>query len=100
MPENQRKKYTKLVEQQLKKEFGDELKKLSVNQGRLLIKLIDRETGKTTYEVVKDMRGSFSAFMWQSVAVVFNSSLKSDYDPEGDDKAVEAAIRLVEAGEI
>ncbi len=100
MPENQRKKYTKVVEQQLKKEFGDELKKLSVNQGRLLIKLIDRETGKTTYDVVKDMRGSFSAFMWQSVAIVFNSSLKSDYDPEGDDKAVEAAIRLVEAGEI
>lgn len=99
MPENERKKYTKIVEQQLKKEFGDELKKLSVNQGRLLIKLIDRETGKTTYDVVKDMRGSFSAFMWQSVAIMFNSSLKSEYDPEGDDKAVEAAIRLVEAGE-
>jgi len=99
IPENERKKYTKILEKQLKDEFSDELKKLTVSQGRLLIKLIDRETGKTTYDVVKDMRGSFSAFMWQSVAVMFNSSLKSEYDADGNDKAVEAAIRLVESGE-
>lgn len=99
IPENDRKKYTKALEKQLKDEFSDELKKLSVSQGRLLIKLIDRETGKTTYDVVKDMRGSFSAFMWQSVAIMFNSSLKSEYDANGNDKAVEAAIRLVESGE-
>lgn len=99
IPEKERKKYTKALEKQLKDEFSDELKKLSVSQGRLLIKLIDRETGKTTYDVVKDMRGSFSAFMWQSVAVMFNSSLKAEYDADGNDKAVEAAIRLVESGE-
>jgi hypothetical protein len=99
MPEYQRANYTKQAEKQLKKEFGDELKGLSITQGRILIKLIDRETGKTTYNVVKEMRGSFSAFMWQSVAVVFNSSLKTDYDPEGEDKNIEAAIRLIEAGE-
>ena len=65
----------------------------------MLIKLVDRETGKTTYNVVKEMRGSFSAFMWQGVALMFNSSLKSEYDPDGDDRAVEEAIKLVENGD-
>jgi hypothetical protein len=99
MSESERSHYTKLAEKQLQEEFSEELKKLSVNQGRILIKLIDRETGKTTYNVVKDMRGSFSAFMWQGVALMFNSSLKSEYDPQGDDKAIEEAIKLVENGD-
>jgi hypothetical protein len=99
MSESDRAHYTKLAEKQLQNEFSDELKKLSVNQGRILIKLIDRETGKTTYNVVKDMRGSFSAFMWQGVALMFNSSLKSEYDPQGDDRAIEEAIKLVENGD-
>jgi hypothetical protein len=99
MSESERAKYTKLAEKQLQEEFSAELKKLSVNQGRILIKLIDRETGKTTYNVVKDMRGSFSAFMWQGVALMFNSSLKTEYDPTGDDKAIEEAIKLVENGD-
>ena len=97
--ENERKRYMKLAEKQLKEEFGAELKKLSMNQGRILIKLVDRETGKTTYDIVKDMRGSFSAFMWQGVAVMFNSNLKDDYDPKGEDRAIEDAIRLVESGD-
>lgn len=99
MSEAERARYTKTAEKQLKQEFSEELKKLTVSQGKILIKLIDRETGKTTYNVIKDMRGSFSAFMWQSVAVMFNSSLKSEYDPMGDDKAIEDAIRLVENGD-
>ena len=99
MPEDQRNKYTKLAEKQLKEQFGKELENLTVNQGRLLIKLIDRETGKTTYTVVKEMRGSFSAFMWQSVAVMFGSNLKDEYDGEGSDKNIEAAIKLIEAGD-
>ena len=99
MPEEQRSKYTKLAEKQLKDQFGKELENLTVNQGRLLIKLIDRETGKTTYSVVKEMRGSFSAFMWQSVAVMFGSNLKDEYDGQGSDKNIEAAIKLIEAGD-
>lgn len=99
MSPSDRAKYTKLVEDQLKKEFTEELKKLSVSQGKILVKLIDRETGKTTYDIVKDMRGSFSAFMWQGVALMFNSSLKAEYDPLGDDKAIEEAIKLVENGD-
>ncbi|MEO6904642.1 MAG: DUF4294 domain-containing protein [Bacteroidia bacterium] len=95
----EREVYTKDAEAHLKKEFGDDLKKLTVSQGRILIKLIDRETGKTTYDVVKNMRGSFSAFMWQSVAIMFNSSLKYDYDPKGDDQLIETAIKLIEDGQ-
>jgi hypothetical protein len=85
--ENDRKKYMKLAEKQLKDEFGDQLKDLTMTQGRILIKLIDRETGKTTYN------------MWQSVAVMFSSSLKDEYDGDGEDKAIEDAIRLVESGD-
>ena len=98
--ESERDAYTRAAEKQLKAEFGDQLKNLSVNQGRILIKLIDRETGKTTYDVVKNMRGSFSAFMWQGVALCFNSSLKADYDPDGDEKGMEIAIKMIEDGQL
>lgn len=97
--EDLRKKYTKHAEKQLEKEFGAELRDLSVNQGKILMKLIDRETGKTTYQVVKEMRGNFSAFMWQSLAVLFGSTMKQEYDPEGEDRLIELAIRQVENGE-
>lgn len=97
--ENDKKQYMKLAEDQLKAQFGAELKNLTITQGRILLKLIDRETGKTTYTIVKDMRGSFSAFMWQSLSLLFNSSLKSEYDPAGEDKAIEQAIRLIESGD-
>lgn len=91
--------YMKQAEDHLTDEFSDELKKLTVTQGKILIKLIDRETGKTTYDVVKSMRGNFSAFMWQGLALMFNSNLKSEYDGEGDDKSIELAIRLIEDGQ-
>jgi Domain of unknown function (DUF4294) len=97
--EKEKKEYMKLAEEQLKVQFGEELKNLSINQGRILLKLVDRETGKTTYNIVKDMRGSFSAFMWQSLSLVFNSSLKSEYDATGTDKDIEQAIQLIESGE-
>jgi hypothetical protein len=99
MPESERDEYTKLMEDHLKDQFSEELKKLTVNQGKILIKLIDRETGKTTYNVVKQLRGSFSAFMYQGVALMFSSNLKVQYDPLGDDKLIEEAIRLVESGD-
>ena len=94
-----KKAYSKKVEKELQEQFGEELKSLSINQGRILIKLIDRETGETSYELVKELRGSFSAFMWQSLARIFGSNLKSDYDPNGEDKLIEAAIKQIEAGQ-
>ena len=98
--EAHRKVYMKKAEEQLKAEFENELKKLTITQGRILIKLIDRETGNTSYELVKDLRGNFQAFMWQSVARIFGSNLKSEYDGQGDDKMIEDIIALIEAGEI
>ena len=97
--EQLKKTYMKMCEKELQKQFGEELKNLSINQGRILMKLIDRETGKTTYSIVKEMRGSFQAFMWQSLAVLFGSSMKQEFDAAGEDKLIEIAIRQVEAGE-
>jgi hypothetical protein len=96
--ENDRKKYMKKVEKELQVEFADELKNLTITQGRILIKLINRQTGKTTYDIIKEMRGAFSAFMWQGLASLFNSTLKADYDASGEDKAIEEAIWLIENG--
>jgi hypothetical protein len=98
--EADRKAYLKKSEKELQKEFGEELKNLSINQGKILMKLIDRETGKTTYTIIKDMRGNFNAFMWQSLASLFGSSMKQEYnlnDPY--DQQIELAIKQIEAGE-
>ena len=97
--EEGKKAYMKVAEKKLQKEFGPELKNLSINQGRILIKLIDRETGNTSYDLVKQLRGNFSAFMWQGLASLFGSSLKTEYDPEGEDKLIEIAIKQIESGE-
>jgi hypothetical protein len=98
--ESDRKAYLKKSEKELQKQFGEELKGLSVNQGKILMKLIDRETGKTTYTIIKDMRGNFNAFMWQSLASLFGSSMKQEYnlnDPY--DREIELAIKQIEAGD-
>lgn len=94
-----RKAYLSVCEKDLRHEFEDELKDLSINQGRVLMKLIDRETGKTTYEIVKEMRGGFQACMWQAVARIFGNNMKDDYDGEAEDVMIERAIKLVESGQ-
>lgn len=95
-----RKKFMERAENEMKKQFEADLKKLTLSQGKILIKLIDRQTGSTSYELVKQLRGSFSAFMWQGVARLFGSSLKTEYDGKGGDKMIEDAIYLLESGEI
>jgi len=97
--EKTRKAYMKTVEKELKAEFEEPLKNLTMTQGKILLKLIDRETGNTSFELVKDLRGGFQAFMWQSVARIFGSNMKSAYDPNGEDIMIERAIKLVEAGQ-
>jgi hypothetical protein len=94
-----RKAYLKVCEKDLISQFEDELKDLSINQGRVLMKLIDRETGKTTYEIVKEMRGGFQACMWQAVARIFGNNMKDDYDANVEDIMIERAIKLVESGQ-
>jgi hypothetical protein len=96
--EARRKKYLKKVEVELKEEFTGELKQLTILQGIILVKLIDRETGNTSYDLIKQLRGSFSAFLWQSLARLFGSNLKLEYDPEGDDVFIEDIVRQIELG--
>lgn len=98
--EKERKEFLKNAEKQMKEEFENDLKNLTLRQGRILIKLIDRETGSSSYELVKDLKGSFSAFMWQSLARMFGSSLKDKYDAEGEDKMIEEIIILIEKGDV
>lgn len=98
--EYKRKKYIKEVEGRLMKEFEGELKKLTIKQGIILVKLIDRETGNTSYELVKELRGSFSAFIWQSLARLFGSNLKLQYDPNGEDSDIEDIVLRIENGQI
>ena len=83
-------------EAELKKNFTSKVTNLSVYQGKVLMKLIKRQTGNSCYEIIKEYKGSFSAVFWQGIAVVFGSSLKQDYEAEGEDQALEAIVQEVE----
>lgn len=92
----QRKKYIKSREKELKKEFADPLSDLSVYQGRVLMKLINRQTGNNCYEIIKEYKGGFTARFWQTIAVVFGSNLKQPYNAQGAEKDVESIVMEVE----
>lgn len=98
--ERERKRYISKAEDELKEEFEGEIRNMTISEGLILIKLIDRETGDTSYELIKELRGSFSAFLWQSVARLFGSNLKEDYDPELEDRIIEDVVQRIERGEI
>ncbi|MDR0712395.1 MAG: DUF4294 domain-containing protein [Prevotellaceae bacterium] len=93
-----KKAYIKRMEKEIFQEFEQPLRKLTISQGRMLIKLIDRETGRTGYQIVKELKGGFSAFFWQSVAILFDSSLKMQFDAEGQDKMLNQLLFLYENG--
>lgn len=92
----QRKEIIRSREKQLKKEFADKLTKLSVYQGKVLMKLINRQTGNNCYEIIDEYKGSFTAAFYQTVAVIFGSSLKQTYEPEGKDHTMEGIVLDVE----
>jgi hypothetical protein len=92
----QRKAIIKSREKDLKREFGDKLTNLSVYQGKVLMKLIYRETGNNCYEIISEYKGSFTAAMWQTVALIFGSNLRQNYDPGNGDMAMEAIVKDVE----
>jgi len=95
-----RKAYLNMAEEELKREFEGEIRDMTVREGYILIKLIDRETGDTSYELIKQLKGGFTAFMWQTVARIFGSNLKENYDSEGEDQMIEEIVAMIEAGEI
>jgi hypothetical protein len=96
--EKARKQYMKQAEKELEAKFGDEIKELTFSQGKILIKLVYRETGNTTFEIVRELRGKFSAFIWQTMARIFGYDLKTEYDPQGNDQAIEQIVLMIEAG--
>lgn len=98
--EKARQKHLKLVEKSVKQQYTPRLKKLTFSQGKLLIKLINRETDSSSYELVKAFLGSFKAGFYQAFAALFGASLKKEYHPEGDDAMIEQIVLMVESGQL
>ncbi len=98
--DKERKKLMKQAEKEINEKYGGELRKLTFSQGKILIKLIDRETGNSSYELVQELRGKFTAFFYQAFARIWGYNLKVKYDPEGEDKQIETIVRLIERGQI
>ncbi|MDD4141246.1 MAG: DUF4294 domain-containing protein [Bacteroidales bacterium] len=96
----ERDKYFDVIEDELWAEYGDKLKKFTVSQGAILIKLVDRECQRSTYQVLKDFRGGFSAFFYQSFARLWGYNLKVKYDAEGEDKDIEEIVLMIESGQL
>ena len=98
--EKARKEFIKKAEKELERTFGDKIRDLTFNQGKILIKLVYRETGSSSFDIVKDLRGGFSAFVWQTLASLFGYDLKTKYDPEGDDRPIEVIVKAIDNGDI
>jgi len=92
------KEYIKSREKELKKQFSDPLENLSVYQGKVLMKLINRQTGNNCYDIIKEYKGGLNARMYQTVAFFFGSSLKQDYDlNDPTDRQIETIVREIDA---
>jgi len=93
-----RRKLMKNLEKELLDKHKEELKKWSISDGKILLKLINRETDRTAYSIIKDFRGEFSAVFWQGIARLFKNNLKDGYDPEEEDRILEEIVRKIEMG--
>lgn len=91
-----RKAYLADLEKQLNRRFKGELTNFTITQGQLLVKLINRQTGKPCFHIIKEFKGGFSAVVFQSVALLFNNNLKREYDPAGRDSEIESIVRELE----
>jgi hypothetical protein len=98
--EKERKDYMKKVEKSVFAEYEGDMRQMTISQGKILIKLIDRETQNTSYELIKDYRGKLSAAFWQGVARIFGTNLKAEYDPKGEDALIESIIIEIDAGRL
>jgi hypothetical protein len=100
--DSQRKKYMKQAEKDIKERFGSKLERLTKSQGKILLKLVDRETGSDSYNLLKDLRGSFRATFYQTIGKLFGYNLKVKYDPQNntEDRVIERIIAAIEAKKI
>ncbi|MBZ0099714.1 MAG: DUF4294 domain-containing protein [Taibaiella sp.] len=92
----ERRQYLNSVEDELKRRFNGEISDLTISQGHVLVKLIDRQAGKSCYNIVKELKGGVPAAVFQTVALIFSHNLKKEYDPYGDDRDMEAIVRELE----
>jgi len=100
LPPEERKAHLRRVEQAVVKEYKPQMKKLTFSQGKLLIKLVDRECHSTAYEAMQAFIGPVRSGMWQAFAWMFGASLKKGYDAEGTDRLTERVVLMVEAGQL
>jgi len=100
LPPSERDAHLKKVEQSIVKEYKPQMKKLTFSQGKLLIKLVDRECHSTAYEAMQAFIGPIRSGMWQAFAWMFGASLKKGYEPEGTDRLTERVVLMVEAGQL
>ncbi len=98
--EKERKAHMKLVEAEIYKKYKPRMKKLTYSQGKLLIKLVNRECNSSSYDIVKAFMGPIRAGFWQAFAWTFGASLKKEYHPEGTDRLTERVVLMVEAGQL
>lgn len=94
-----RERYISSVQSELFEVFEGQMRKLTVSQGALIMKLVDREVGKSSYNLIKSYKNVLTAGFWQGIARIFGSDLKKPYDPEGEDKAVEELVKTWEDGD-
>ena len=94
-----REKYIAQVQKELFDVFESQMRSLTVSQGALIMKLVDREVGKSSYSLIKGYTGVISAGFWQGIAKIFGSDLKKPYDPEGEDANTEELVKIWEAGD-
>ena len=94
-----RERYISKVQKELFDVFEGQMRSLTVTQGALIMKLIDREVGKSSYNIIKGYKSGITAGFWQGVAKIFGSDLKKPYDPEGEDEATEELVMMWEAGD-
>lgn len=98
--ERERVRHLKRMEKELYKQYKPELKELTLTQGKLLLKLITRETNSSSYHLIDAFLGGFTASFWNFFAGLFGTTLKTEYDPEGADAAIERVVLQVERGQI
>ena len=98
--DREQKKYIKQVQKEIVDEFESDVRKMTFTQGKILIKLIDRETGETSYKWLKEMRGDLFAGFWQTVARIFGNDLKAEFDAKGEDRNIDQIVRMIDAGVI
>lgn len=99
LPEKEQKAHLKRVERELKEEMEPKMRNLTLGQGKILIKLINRQCGSSSYELVKSFLGGWKAFWWNAFARVIGANLKTEYHPESneDDAVTERIVQLIEA---